>query len=361
MTAAPQSTAAWRELVSFLGEADEVFTHGDRAVDPQSQVEGYRWLTEIFAIACDIWLWGDPDRPHFVPIVGPTKKFSGDNSDAAYLFAAVDAGGRYRVTGQLGDSVYASVTAYGGPSGGRYTTRVVGAVNSTVFDVDDAGHFEVYLGAERPADVPPQNFVSIDGDVNSVITRDYRNHPRIDRSTTWSIERVGGAPPPRLTDDDLAGRLRATVEFLKETTAIFPIPAPTPNQFDDPYAVPPVTYGWAASDAAYAMGAYELAPGQALVIDGSSPACAFWSLNVWNPFLQTYDYRYERVTINGAECRLADDGSWQIVVADRDPGHPNWVSTAGHSVGVLWFRWFLAEALPDRPACRLVELDDLTS
>jgi hypothetical protein len=360
VTSAPQSTEAWRELVAFLGDADTVFTDGDRAVDAQSQVEGYRWLTEIFAIACDIWVWGDPARPHFVPIVGPTKKFSGDNSDAAYLFAAVDATGTYRVTGQLGDSVYASVTAYGGLSGGHYTTRVVGAVNSTTFDVDAAGNFELHLGPERPEGVSPQNFVLIDGDVNSVITRDYRDHPRVDRSTTWGIERLGGAPPPRLTDDDLAARLRSTVEFLKETTSIFPIPAPPPNEFAEPYGVPPVTYGWAASDAAYAMGAYELGPDEALVIEGSSPSCAFWSLNVWNPFLQTHDYRYERVTINGAECALEDDGTWNIVVSDRDSGHPNGVSTAGHSAGVLWFRWFLAESLPPRPRCRVVALGDLT-
>ena len=37
------------------------------------------------------------------------------------------------------------------------------------------------------------------------------------------------------------------------------------------------------------------------------------------------------------------DGSWEIVIAPRDPGHPNWVSTAGHHRGWVWFRWFLPE------------------
>ena len=41
---------------------------------------------------------------------------------------------------------------------------------------------------------------------------------------------------------------------------------------------------------------------------------------LWNPYLQTYDYRYEQVTINGGQVKYQDDGSWRIVVSARDPG-----------------------------------------
>ena len=51
------------------------------------------------------------------------------------------------------------------------------------------------------------------------------------------------------------------------------------------------------------------------------------------------------------------DGSWTIVVADRDPGHPNWVSTAGHPSGLLWFRWFYPERTPDPLAAEVVPID----
>jgi hypothetical protein len=102
-----------------------------------------------------------------------------------------------------------------------------------------------------------------------------------------------------------------------------------------------VTHGWAAGDAAYAMGSFELGDDQALVVRGRSPACAFWNLCLWNPFLHTYNYDYERVNINGSQVRYEPDGSWEIVIAGRDPGHPNWVSTAGHPSGRIWLRWFL--------------------
>jgi hypothetical protein len=81
---------------------------------------------------------------------------------------------------------------------------------------------------------------------------------------------------------------------------------------------------------------------------------------LWNPFLHTYNYDYERVTINGGQVAYRPDGSWQIVVAHRDPGHPNWVSTAGHRRGRIWFRWFLPEDSPARPETAVIPLDEVS-
>ena len=64
-------------------------------------------------------------------------------------------------------------------------------------------------------------------------------------------------------------------------------------------------------------------------------------------------------TINGAHIAYEPDGSWRIVVSDTDPGHPNWVSTAGRSSGLIWLRWFLPEETPHRPVCRVVKVDEV--
>ena len=106
------------------------------------------------------------------------------------------------------------------------------------------------------------------------------------------------------------------------------------------------------------MGSYQLQDDQALVIRGRSPECAFWNLCLWNPFLHTYNYDYERVTINGAQVHYEADGSWVIVISS-DPGHPNWVSTAGHHRGRIWFRWFLPDETPEQPDVELVPVDSL--
>ena len=86
-----------------------------------------------------------------------------------------------------------------------------------------------------------------------------------------------------------------------------------------------------------------------MLIRGRSPECAFWNACLWNPFLHTFDYAYDRVTINGTQVVYEPDGSWEIAIAAQDPGHPNWISTQGHRSGRIWFRWFLPDQTPDRP------------
>ena len=80
---------------------------------------------------------------------------------------------------------------------------------------------------------------------------------------------------------------------------------------------------------------------------------------LWNPFLHTCDYRYERVTINGGQVRYEDDGSWTIVVSPRDPGVPNWVSPAGRRRGRIWFRWFLPAETPQPLEAQVVPIAEL--
>jgi hypothetical protein len=355
-----ETTAAFHELLDFIRDGDHLFLEGPRAAtDDVSVLEGYRWLPQILAVALQCYVWADPAHPQIVPIVGPDMKWGGDNSDAYYRFAPIDPKRTYRVRGRRGDAVYLSLTVYGGPDDGRWSTRLVGTINDRTLDFDDEGNFEVVLGPDEH----PGNWVRLDGDAVAVLTRDYLVDPVHDRQATWSIEVDGDVPPPRLTDVELAARFRHATNFLRELTGIFPIALDDTkfNTVDEPYAQPQVTYGWAAGDAAYAMGSFDLDDDQALVVEGRAPKCAFWNLCLWNPFLQTYDYRYEQVTINGGQVRYEPDGSWRVVIAARDPGVPNWVSTAGHRRGRIWFRWFLAESLPERPTARVVPVGSLAN
>ena len=45
------------------------------------------------------------------------------------------------------------------------------------------------------------------------------------------------------------------------------------------------------------------------------------------------------VTVNKHSARHEDDGSVTIVVAHRDPGFGNWMTTDGHSHGAIGLRW----------------------
>jgi hypothetical protein len=221
------------------------------------------------------------------------------------------------------------------------------------------GSFDLVLSADKPA--AASNWMKLEADSVALITRDYLIHPKQGRPTSWEIEALEAVPPPRLGDQELAQRFRAAANFLRDLTNINPLPAlpELTNQIAEPYPVPAQTYGWAAGDACYAMGGFDLGEDEALVLEGRSPECVFWNMCLWNPYMQTYDYRYEQVTINGGQVEYVADGSWRIVIAAKNPGVANWVSTAGHRKGVIWFRWFLAEAEPQRPKATVVSIASL--
>ncbi|CAB4986578.1 unannotated protein [freshwater metagenome] len=47
------------------------------------------------------------------------------------------------------------------------------------------------------------------------------------------------------------------------------------------------------------------------------------------------------------------------MVAACDPGHPNWLSTAGHPRGRIWFRWFYPAATPQTISAEVVDISSV--
>ena len=257
----------------------------------------------------------------------------------------------YRIRGTRRDSAYLSLTIYGGPTDGRWSNRLVCTLNDRNMQIAADGSFEIVVSAREH----PGNWMKLEDDAVALVARDYLVDPVHQQQATFSIEALVGAAAA--ADGRGAGRALPQCDELPARSAEHHAAAvgdpAKANTVDPPYPQPKVTYGWAAGDATYAMGAFELADDEVLILEGRSPACAFWNMVLWNPYLQTYDYRYERVTINGGQVAYEPDGSWKIAIAEHDPGLPNWLCTAGHPRGRIWFRWFLAESLPERPTTKV--------
>ena len=286
---------------------------GDRAVtDEVTAAEGYassptrstpRWRSISDPTRC---------RPAFVPIVGPTFKWGGDNSDAFYNFAPVTPDVEYRVHGKRGDAVYISVCVYGGPDDGRWSTRIVSNLNDRDIDFDADGSFEIAVSRERPAGAQL---------ARARRRRQRDGHPRLPRrpgARHADALRHRGDPGQRATSaaQRRQGRGEAAVrhELPPRSCSRSPrspiprhrTPSPTCGR------VPDATYGWAAKDAHYAMGRSTSPPTNGSSITGRSPDRAYWGCMLWNPFMQTFDYRYERIGMNGEQAAYepTDRGSW---------------------------------------------------
>ena len=139
-----ETETAFKELLT------EVQATHDRMVeqladDEVTLLEAHKWVLSILQVASEVNLWADKARPRFVEIVGPYKKWGGDNADAFYCYAPIDPTRTYRVTLAPGDAVYMSLTVYGGPDDGRYSTRIVGSVNSHEVERDADGAIHIVM------------------------------------------------------------------------------------------------------------------------------------------------------------------------------------------------------------------------
>jgi len=361
-----ESTAAWRELLGTLGELDRSFLDGDRAIrDDRHIADGYRTLAITLGVAFDAYLFPEPGRPQFVAVNTPfrrDRRWGGDNTDAYYFICPVEETRRYRVSGNKGDSVYFSLTAYNEPSPGAWSDRVVSIVRDTDLDVDSDGNFSFEFPATAGAAV--------------LMTRDYQGNPVTGRPVVWTIEALDEPDPIRHGDAETAARLRAAAAWMRTMFAIVPLPVGdradrvddehalghetthAANQFAEPYQVPDANFGWSARDACYSYGSFVLEDDEALVITHRPPSCRFWNLVVWNQFMATYGATDARCSVNGHGAVLNSDGSLTVVLSRDMTAHPNSLTSLGYPRGNLAFRWFLADGVPNRPEVELVKLID---
>lgn len=85
---------------------------------------------------------------NFRRIVTPSRKFTGDNSDAIDFEAPVDPGFAYVIHGNLNQAAWFSMTGAEGAAKGDLWTAACGAINDRQIDVDDGGNFTVWLGGD---------------------------------------------------------------------------------------------------------------------------------------------------------------------------------------------------------------------
>ena len=291
-TGSHESTAAWHDLLDTLGSLDRPSW---RAI-ARSPTTG----TSPTATACSRPRWASRSTPTCSPTraarvwvelnspLRPDRRWGGDNTDAYYFMCPVDPKRRYRISGNRGDSVYFSVTAYNEPSPGRMVRQ----------DRGDRARRRPRNRRER------QLLVRVGAAPDAVVlmTRDYQADPATGRPVSWQIEALDepDAVPPRRHRDrggtarkhrvaahDVrhraaggrsAGRGRARARHEISQAA---------NEFADPYQVPDANFGWSARDACYAYGSFVLEDDEALVVTHRPPACRFWNLVVWNQFMAT--------------------------------------------------------------------------
>jgi hypothetical protein len=106
------------------------------------------------------------------------------------------------------------------------------------------------------------------------------------------------------------------------------------------------------------MGGYACGPDEAVVLEVRPPACRYWSVQLATWFWETASVGSRQISLNHTQAAVDDDGVARMVIAQRDPGVPNWLDAAGYERGTVAIRYLDADELPE-VGYRTVPFDSL--
>lgn len=370
LAATSPSERAFHGLLDRMRDAASVITGPKGARTARERAEGFRYLTRVLSASLEMHLENaDPRRPAKTRMLSPIRKFLGDNPDTDYDYVPLDPACRYLVRGRRSDVTYLGFCVY--------RTRDEGGIEvaSNVSDAELAfeadGTFSLVIAAERPADAT--NWLELPERSYAMLVRQYY----LDRGRetpaefTIELEASAGVPPP-IDEDALAEHLSRVGDYVVETAelsaslSIFAELQPVTDErmrkggeveggeVDEEKMArtaelvasidPAVILGHMPTpDIIYTGASFELGDDDAVVLEGVAPRARYWSVQIFNRWLESPDYRHRRVALNSGAIRVGEDGRFRIVLSARDPGVPNWLDTAGLGSGQIAVRALLAE------------------
>ncbi|HQR04399.1 MAG: DUF1214 domain-containing protein [Proteobacteria bacterium] len=332
----------WEEYCDTLKRAGKQLLRPETPKTALDQAEGMRYLSRLIRAGLEMMVEGaDADYPVFVVPSHETIKIGADNPDNYYQTARISGQHEYRIRGQRGTVPTLNfATKKGGFEKAGSTLEGTGLLNATEMSVAPDGSFEIILSTRKPAS---GNWLPMEETSHMLLVRQTFNDRRNEKAATLTLERIGEASsPPPLDPARFAASLMAAGLYTERVATLFAdwsrdfksghfniIPLGDQKVFQTAGGDPNIQYY---------HGYWQLEEDEAMVIETTVPPCEFWNFQVDNYWMESLDYRYHRIHVNGHGARLNPDGSVTIVLAHRDPGVPNWLTTAGHRLGTSLFR-----------------------
>ncbi len=355
------SAEAWIEFCDLLKKAGDVLLRDDLARSTFDRAEGHRYLLRL--LRAGSLAFGEregPEHPTFRSMP-ELVKMGLDNPDNWYLSASVSPDYTYRIRGTRGTINYMSFAAQNlGFSAPDKISGGAGHLNDSELELNEDGSFEIIASQKQHSG----NWLRMSPDTSQILLR----QTFVDRSKENPVQAQiecldAEGPPPPLTADRVPALLNGSAMYAIGCASWFADwvrdmrkKAPV-NAFHLPDAENHRLLGGDPNIRIW-LGVWELGPDEALVIEVTPPNCRYWNFQLGNIWAESLDYDFRRVHINSGQAELQADGALQLVVAQRDPGHPNWIDTAGHDHGTMAVRWVLADAHPE-PLCRIVKLSEI--
>ena len=355
-----QAAQSWREwLVSLEAAGARIFSETE---DPRERNQGLLYLAQLASASLEMKAFkGDPADPGFTDWMSDHRKFLGDSPDAVYHTAEISPDFQYLVSGNINEARYLGFMLYGRLINGWNRAADNRSLENLSFD--EQGNFRLLLSREQPDDFQG-DWLKLDDDIHMLMVRQYFHDRPNAQEAAFSIQTLtpqAYAPP---TESQLATGFSAATRFFNESLsgnlALMTMLKTNANSIDPPKQYNPDFGGifYPTPDNLYFGTWFSLNEGEALVIEGPAPDVEYWSISLQNQWMQSFDYRYHRTSLNNKDIKLNTDGSYRVVLSAEEIPEVNWISTSGQSEGLLSIRYQLATDTP-APTLNVVKISEL--
>ncbi len=338
------SGEAWSDFCHALEAAGRTILDAPGREDPDVQAEGFRYLLGLTKVGISQAAELEPEQPRFIRIVDSFIGGGAENADNSYAHAHIRGDLAYRLWGTRGTvETFLVEIKEGFMQLGD--VRNFATLEASELEVEPDGSFELFLGGERRG----PNWLPLDPDAKQILIRQYFCDWDSEVPATFDIECLGreGLPPKKLDAaraaemlDDAGRNIAGTVAFWQEWVEDLK------KRYDRDAIKPAEIYVGGADDIAYGNDYYELAEGEAMILEFEPPQARYWAFQLIDLWFKTPDWPNQKMSINHRQAHIDSDGRCRIVVAHEDPGIDNWLDTAGETEGVLQYRWIWTEDNP---------------
>lgn len=349
---------------------DVAATWLERAKPSPAMRERFDAAYEEVMFSAAIWSSNsDPLRPKVTCITRLAHELEGaripgtrwgiDNPDSVYRVIPISGEEKYVIRGRVGEHRMTEnyFTLWNRHMG------TIDVVDGRRMEVAADGSYEITVDASEKNG--RTNHITSTPEAHEFYIRDVLLDWSLDQPNEITVERVstgGGNDRPALTLEEQAEATAAMMAHFADFTGklahgMSKSPA---NHF---------SLAWNSSQhgamvgQVYVAGRFDLEPGQAFVVDVSDGGAEYFTVPLGNLWGTTLDIYGSTGSLNKAQSRPNEDGTYTYVISPENPGVHNWIDSDGLREGFLTLR--MAEfgpngATEDLAATgRVIDLDDL--
>ena len=333
----------WREFCEVLQNMGSELIAA--APDDQTRAEGVAYLARLMAYGIERHLMGTERLINGLNFNSP--RIGGYNPDYRIGAANLRSGQSCRIRGRMNQAYRIGLGVYSLASDGSLPLDDYKVLMEGSPLLADDGTFDVEIGPHAPLEWglrtrPTSNLflareilLNQDG-LRADLMFAGRESPSSGQSFSVGQVEQGMTAVRYFFTGSMRNFLIWTNHFASSPNIVEPLL----KEFDDKINGDPGTR--------YYTGYFDLRDDQALVIEMPDMTCDYWGIMLANHWQEPLPTSF----LNHSTARKDSDGKTRIVVAPRDPGHVNWLSTDGRSRGVIWHRRINAKS-QELPRCAL--------